>query len=83
MKDKVMMSSGINVLSDKFYAGVLLIVILRINSLMDGQRMANGFLAGMNAIRNRYLSEMFVSSGSAVTVEKIGNGNNNHLTVSS
>lgn len=70
-----MMSSGISALLDKFYAGVLLIVILRTSSLMDGQRMANGLLAGMTAIRNRYLREMFVSSGSVATVERMGTGN--------
>ena len=75
MRGKVMMNSGIVALSDKFYAGALLTAILLTNFSTGGRRMANGFPAGMSAIRNRYLNVMFAPSGSLATGVKTGNGN--------
>lgn len=75
MRGKVMMNSGIVALSDKFYAGALLTAILLTNFSMGGRVMANGFPAGMSAIRNRYLNGMFAPSGSSATGARTGTGN--------
>lgn len=75
MRGKALMSFGIVALSDKLSAGVLLTAILLTNFSMGGRRMANGFPAGMSAIRNRYLSEIFAPSGSLATVERMVIGN--------
>jgi len=75
MRGKVMMSFGIVALSDRFCAGVLLTAILLTNFSTGGRRMANGFPAGMSAIRNRYLNVMFAPSGSLATGVRTGTGN--------
>jgi glutamate-1-semialdehyde aminotransferase len=75
MRGKVMMSFGIVALSGRFYVGALLTAILHTSSLTVGRVMANGFPAGMSAIRNRYLNVMFEPSGSWVTVERMVAGN--------
>lgn len=71
MKGKVMMSSGIVALSGRFCVGALLIAILRISFSTGGRVMANGFPAGMSAIRNRYWSAMFAISGRRATVGRM------------
>lgn len=75
MRGKAVMNFGIVALSDRLFAGVLLIAILLTNFSMGGRRMANGFPAGMSAIRNRYLNVMFAPSGSLATGVKTGTGN--------
>lgn len=76
MRDRATMNCGIAALSGRLFGGALLTVTLLIGSSRGGLvRMANGFPAGMSAIRNRYLSEMFAPSGSWVTVERMETGN--------
>ena len=75
MRGKAMMNFGIVALSGRFYAGALLTAILHTSSLMVGRVMANGFPAGMSAIRNRYLNVMYAPSGSWATVGKMVTGN--------
>ena len=75
MRGKVMMSFGIVALSGRFYVGALLIAILHTSSLMVGRVMANGFPAGMSAIRNRYLNVMYAPSGRWAIVGKMVTGN--------
>lgn len=67
MRGRAKMSFGIVALFGRFYAGALLIAILRISFSTGGQVMANGFPAGMSAIRNRYWSAMFAISGRKAT----------------
>lgn len=74
MRGRAMMSSGIVVLSGRFCVGVLLTVILRISFLTGGRLMANGFPAGMSAIRNRYLNAMFAISGRRATEGRMAIG---------
>lgn len=75
MKGKVMMNTGIVALSAQSFAGVLMTGILRIGFLTDGgTRMADGFPAGMSAIRNRYLNAIFAPSGSSATGESMVTG---------
>lgn len=71
MRGRAMMSSGIVALSGRFCAGALLTVILRISSSPGGRLMANGFPAGMSAIRNRYWSAMCAISGRRATVGRM------------
>jgi hypothetical protein len=77
-----MMSSGIVVLSGKFFGGALLIVSMRTNfSTVGLRRMADGFPAGMSAIRNRYLNGMFVTNGRRVTEGRTESGSNDGVAL--
>ncbi len=72
MRGKAMMNTGIAALSEQLFACALLTGTLRTSSLMDGGiRMADGFPAGMSAIRNRYLNAIFVRSGHLATGESM------------
>ena len=81
MRGRAMMSFGIVALSGRFCAGALLTVILRISSSPGGQLMANGFPAGMSAIRNRYLNGMFVTNGRRVTEGRTESGSNDGVAL--
>ena len=71
MKGKATMSSGIAALSGRLFGGALLTATLLTGFSRAGLvRMANGFPGGMSAIRNRYLNEMYASSGSLGTEAK-------------
>ncbi len=75
MRGRVTMSLGIAALSGKLFGGALLTATLLIGSSRAGLvRMANGFPAGMSAIRNRYLSAMCVISGKKVIAGRMANG---------
>jgi len=74
MRGRAMMSLDIVALSGRFCAGALLIAILRISSSTGGRVMANGFPAGMSAIRNRYLNAMFAISGRRATEGRMAIG---------
>ena len=77
MRGRAMMSSGIVALSGKFFGGALLIASMLTNfSTVGLRRMADGFPAGMSAIRNRYLNGMFVTSGRRVTEGRTESGSN-------
>lgn len=75
MRGRAKMSCDIVALFGKLFGGALLIASTRISSSTDGlTKMANGFPAGMSAIRNRYLNGMFAISGRRVIEEKTENG---------
>lgn len=75
MRGRAMMNFGIVALSGKLFGGALLTATLLTSSLKAGQiKLANGFPAGMSAIRNRYLNAMCVISGKKVIAGRMANG---------